>query len=126
MKKLLTVLVLATVLLFPASLLAQTIRYAYTSEQITVAGTAVGFTAGKLNVDRTSVANQTTFSVSCSGGGTACILRYTIDGTTPTTTLGHRAFHGDTISISGYGNNVQFRGIRETATSVILDVTYLR
>ncbi len=126
-KKIMAGLVLGVALLSPVAALAQITRYAYAYEQLTVSSTAVGFTASKVKSTTTAInqANQVVFSVNCASG-TTCILRYTIDGTTPTASVGLRALYGDTIKIDGYGNNTLFRGIRETSTDVKLDVAFLR
>jgi hypothetical protein len=71
------------------------------------------------------VANVTIFTVNCASG-TTCILRFTIDGTAPTSSTGLRALYGDTVSITGLNNNTLFRGIRETSTDVKIDVTFLK
>ncbi len=122
MRKLISTFVLLVALL-PVAVSAQVIRYAYTSEQLTVSNTAVGFTAAKLRQSPIQQANKVTFTVNCASG-TTCVLRFTIDGTTPTASLGLRALYGDTVTIEGFKNNLTFLGIRETSTDVKLDVTF--
>ena len=56
-------------------------------------------------------------------------IRWTTDGTTPTTTattgVGHHAVNGDNITIQGYENITKFRAINETASNGAgLRVTY--
>jgi hypothetical protein len=98
----------------------------YDSETLTIDNTTIGFTSAKItNIDpvATANANVAVFTVNCATG-TACILRFTIDGSTPTTSHGLRALYGDTVSITGHVAIVNFKSTRETSTSVIFDSTY--
>ena len=124
MKKILSILLVLAILVTPTLVYGQTIRFAYQFGQQTVSSTAVGFTTSKLR-SGSNQANVVVFTVNCASG-TTCVLRFTINGTTPTASLGMRALYGDTVSITGYSNNAAFRGIRETSTDVVLDVTYMR
>jgi hypothetical protein len=123
MKKI-SILVLIFALLTPTILTAQTVRFAYTFGQQTISSTATALTSTKVT-SGSNQANVVVFTVNCASG-TSCVLRFTIDGTTPTASLGLRALYGDTVSIIGYNNNKLFKGIRETSTDVIIDVVYLR
>lgn len=51
-------------------------------------------------------------------------IRFTLDGTTPTATVGHRADVYDQIELEGYHEVAGFRAIREGATSATVEVTY--
>ena len=53
-------------------------------------------------------------------------LRWTVDGTAPTTAVGHLAQPYDTIVIDGYENIKKFRAIRSTGSSSAIKVTYYR
>ena len=99
--------------------------YAY--ESLTVSNTSKGFTSTKLVDPTNSInsANYLMFTVNCASG-TTCILRFTVDGTTPTTAVGMRALYGDNVQIFGFKANKAFRGIRETSTDVLLDTTFYR
>lgn len=110
---------------FATSAAAQVLRYAYAHEQVTVSSTATSLTAGKVNASTINRAQLAIMTINCASG-TSCVLRFTIDGTTPTASLGLRALYGDTITISANSNIAGFKGIRETSTDVVLDVTYLR
>lgn len=89
-------------------------------EQITVANTAIGFTTTKITPNP--------------GGGSQAILatcrnetaeiRYTIDGTTPTTTVGTPIEALEVFYVSGHDSLVRFLAIRTTGTSATLDCTY--
>jgi hypothetical protein len=125
------VLILSLVGLFTAPTIAQqsTTRFffAYTYENLTIDNTAGGipFTSSKVT-STTGSANAVTFSIECSGGGTTCPFRMTIDGTTPTTSVGMRLDYGSIVTIYNRTSIIAFRGIREGATSAILNVTYLQ
>lgn len=52
--------------------------------------------------------------------------RYTLDGTAPTTALGHLLAIGQIVFIDGINNIRRFRAIRTTGSSADLRVTYFR
>jgi hypothetical protein len=101
-----------------ASLGAQAVSY-ITFEQVTIAGSSIGFTDAKV----------------ASGGGhvgatlASCRVetaevRYTVDGTTPTSTVGVPLEPGDLIDVTGNDLIRSFRAIRTTATSGQLSCHY--
>jgi hypothetical protein len=51
-------------------------------------------------------------------------LRYTVDGTVPTATIGHLLPIGASLELLGYDAIAGFQAIRTTATSAELHVTY--
>lgn len=51
-------------------------------------------------------------------------VRYTYDGTAPTTTVGHLLESGSAIIVEGPGNISKFKAIRTGGTSGTLKVTY--
>jgi len=53
-------------------------------------------------------------------------LRWTINGSSPTSTSGHKATDGDTISITGYDNLRNFRFLKVSGSDGSLQVTYER
>ena len=53
-------------------------------------------------------------------------FRWTIDGTAPTTTVGHLANAGSVIELANMSAMKAFRAIRTTSTSAELHVTYER
>lgn len=53
-------------------------------------------------------------------------IRYTLDGTAPTTSVGHLLEVGDTLTIQGRDNIVNFRAIRTGATSGTMMITFFR
>ncbi len=105
------------VLLVSVGLSAQSWSYG-AFEQITVAGTAIGFTASAITP--TTGGPQATVAV--------CYLetnevRYTVDGTTPTSTVGTIWSVGTTMTFVSHNVLMQFRAIR-TGSSGQLDCTY--
>lgn len=107
----LTALLLATVVSLSA--------YSYIDdEQITVAGTAIGFTATKL--DPVGGARQATIAV--------CILetadiRYRVNGSSPTSSVGMLVKSGSSFTITGHDQLLAFSAIR-TGSSATLSCTY--
>lgn len=91
-------------------------------EQLTVAGSSVGFTAatfGGAGIGRPAL--SATFLVETAP------IRFTLDGaTTPTSAVGQLANVGDIYIVWGSLNIQNFRAIRTTGTSALLDVTYAR
>lgn len=53
-------------------------------------------------------------------------IRMTIDGTTPTASVGMRIAAGDSVVVSGEGNVANLLMIREDGTNSSVSVTYLR
>jgi len=91
----------------------------YAFETITVAGTAIGFTAATASPAAQNDAQKRAF-VTLSGGS----IRYRYDGSDPTATVGHRLMHGDSIAVEGGVNIANFKAIREGDVSGTLSVTY--
>jgi hypothetical protein len=86
-------------------------------EQITVAGTAIGFTAARITP---AGLNQATVAI--------CRVRtaqisFTYDGTVPTSTVGTLLEVGDTLRLDGHDTLVRFLAIR-TGASGQLDCTF--
>ncbi len=83
-------------------------------ETVTVAGTAIGITAtGSEGV----VPHAAVITVE------AAQISFTVDGTTPTSTVGHLADPGDVITLAGRGEVMQFLAIRTGGVSGTLKVT---
>lgn len=89
-------------------------------EQITVAGTAIGFTAAK--IDGTGGAHPQATMAVCRNE--TAQIRYTTDGTTPTSTVGTQLEIGDWLGLTGYDQLSNFRAIRTGSTSGKLNCTY--
>lgn len=87
-------------------------------ETITVADTAIGFTASKLTSDPKP--KQVIITVETAR------FRYRLDGTAPTSTVGHLISPNASLVLEGYSQLNNFKGIRTTATSSKIQVTYLR
>lgn len=92
-------------------------------ETLTIADTAVGFTAGNISVvssDGTVKAGRAVFVLE--GGD----CRFTVDGTTPSTTVGTLVKAGSSVEITGVTNIANFRAIRTGSTSGTAYVSYYR
>ena len=124
-------LVLVLLILFPMVGRAQnnTTRFfvAYDHEELTVAGTAVGFTSSKVTSTSNTInsAELVTFSVTCASG-TTCPVRFLVDTGTPTSSIGQLVDTGSFVAVYGHVNIVNFRAIRTTSTSATLDAVYYR
>jgi hypothetical protein len=106
---------------------------AYTSERITDFSAAKGLTEGAYQVALTAqlefnrIRRAHSVMISVETGA----IRYTIDGTTPTTTAGTAVGHlgevGDVITITGFDNIKNFKAINAVAANnAALFVTYFR
>lgn len=90
----------------------------YSFEQLTVAATAVPFTATKI-----TPANLTPMTIAQCRLETAQI-RYSYDGTTPTSSVGILWEVGEYITFTQREDILNFKAIRTTSTSGQLDCTY--
>lgn len=94
---------------------------AFAHEKITVADTAIGFTAATYGVANKDSTRLTAF-VTVEGA----YMRYRYDGSNPTTLLGHLSSRGDSFKIEGSQNLKRFRAIAIGDNSASLFVTYER
>ena len=78
-------------------------------EAITVAGTAVGLTAATI-----VGSNKAVLTVEVAP------IRFTVDGTTPTASVGHLAQVGDVIKLDSEDELRKFRAIRTGASGTIM------
>ena len=92
-------------------------------ESITVSTTAIGFTAATITPS-TAAAPVPPAAFALATVETDQI-RWTADGTTPTSTVGHLANAGDVIELHGYENVRNFRAIRVT-TDATLKASFAR
>lgn len=111
MKKILSVIVLAAMLILPVSL------WAASYESITVADTAIGITSALLTP---------TLSIHPNTG--ICTLetaqvRFRLDGTDPTSSTGHLLNIGYILYITSKEDLMRFRAIRTGSTSGVLNCT---
>ena len=91
----------------------------YDYEAITVAGTAIGFTAAKLAVAGKEKAIRAWITAEDAD------IRYRIDGIDPTSTTGHLLSNGGVLEIEGITNLERFKAIAVSGT-VSLKVSYAR
>lgn len=93
-------------------------------EQISVAATAVGFTTTQYRNKASGGIDARIALVTLEGTAGTNDIRYTFDGTTPTTSVGHLLPAGQAIVVRGLGNITKFRAIRAGSTSGVISVTY--
>jgi len=83
---------------------------AINSEAITVSSTAIGITASLLSSGTTRAQKSEGLCTVESNQ-----IRYRVDGSNPTTSVGHVADPGDIIHLEGLSELVNFRAIRTSA-----------
>lgn len=88
-------------------------------ETITVANTAIGFTAAKLATAENRKHVYKAFITNATAQ-----IRFCYDGTDPTSTVGHLMEAGDSLVLEGLDNLSKFKAIRTGTTSGVLSVTY--
>jgi len=98
---------------------------AYAHEAITVDNTVggKGFTSTVVRAFNATTTVKTVASEVLVSAETA-EMRYTVDGTTVTSTVGHLLSIGDVVVIAGLSNIDNFRAIRTGGTSGVLRVTF--
>lgn len=96
-------------------------RDAIAFESITVSTTAIGPTAATIKVEQgvypgnvVSRSAETAFFTNESNA-----IRYRMDGTDPTASIGHAMASGDTLTVEGYDNIRRLRFIRQSADATI-------
>jgi len=92
-------------------------------EVVTVAATAIGFTASKLIPSSGIYKGMIAQEVFCTLE--TAPIRYTVDGTTPTTAIGHLVNIGDTLELYNPNMVNKFRAIRTTGTNGSLKCTFM-
>jgi hypothetical protein len=98
---------------------------AYDYEDVTIAGTSIGFTAAKLKpADKAYRADLVSVGIECPASS-PCDIRMTLDGvTTPTASVG-LLLEADTVfDLYGYDNLKNARFIRTGANSAVLHTIY--
>lgn len=94
---------------------------AYDFENLSVSTTAVGFTAARYDADTVS---PTVKAVVCYNDLQP--IRFRMDGTNPTSSVGHQLNDKDVVYIQGYDNISDFRAIRQGGTNSNLMCHFLR
>lgn len=89
-------------------------------ESITVGATAVGFTTATVAPATGRPASRAFVTAETAQ------MRYTYDGTTPTSSVGHILDIGDILVVEGISNVQAFKAIRVTSTSGTIKATYDR
>lgn len=88
-------------------------------EDITVSSTAIGCTTATIAPTTHGPAHRAFITTETDS------IRWTVDGTTPTSSKGHLSYAGEAIEIEGIANVAAFRAIRVT-TNATLRVSYAR
>lgn len=93
----------------------------FARETVTIDGTAggIGLTAATYAISQNGA--QGAFITNESGQ-----IRYTLDGTAPTTSVGHLLEVGDALTLNSADQVARFKGIRTGGTSGSLQVSYFR
>lgn len=91
-------------------------RPAENYEDITVSDTAIGITVSKMRVG-SKIATVAFISVEDAN------IRFTIDGTAPTTSKGHQLVDGQNLTLANPSDIRNFKAIRDDATDATLRVT---
>ena len=97
---------------------AEVFAGAYGTESITVSNTAIGFTAATRNPPTGNKPNKAVFTVETAQ------IRFTVDGTTPTSSVGFLGYIGDVVSINGEHDIKAFRAIRVSGTDATIQPIY--
>lgn len=87
-------------------------------ETVTVSTTAIGFTAATYAPSVTRKASYAIISVE------AQPIRYRVDGSNPTSAVGHPAVANDQLEVCGISAVTNFRAIRSGGTDSSLSVTF--
>lgn len=114
MKKILVALVICSFLAISSLAYAR----AYNTESITVSNTAIGFTSATISPERKTKPYKAVFTVETAA------IRFTVDGSTPTSSVGFLAQIGDIVTINGEGDIKNFRAIRTDATDAVIQPIY--
>jgi len=94
--------------------------FPYDFESITVANAAIGLTAAKLKPDSAPPPIAALLTLETAA------IRFRVDGTDPTASEGHLMSAGDQLTLSSINQLRKFRAFRDTDTSGVLKVTYIR
>jgi len=87
-------------------------------EQLTVSNTVKQLTAAIFQPQTYMKARKAMITVDDAA------IRFTTDGSTPTTLIGHSSGSGDVISLESADEIRHFKAIRSTGTDAIINVTY--
>lgn len=91
---------------------------AFNMETITVSNTVIGFTSSAYDPKTGAIVQRAVFTVE------GAQIRFAVDGTTPTTTVGFLGEIGDIITINGQHDIQTFRAVRITNTNAVIQPIY--
>lgn len=94
---------------------------AFASEILTIGATPISYTPGLIPIEPGGPdVHKAVFVVE------GAPIRVTLDGTTPTSSVGHLFNPGDVVTIDGEKDVKSFKAIRTTSTSASAYVTYFK
>lgn len=91
---------------------------AYGTESITVSNTVIGFTDATINPGTGNKPFKAVFTIETAQ------IRFTVDGTTPTTTVGFLGNINDVVTINGQHDIQAFKAIRTGSTDAVIQPIY--
>ena len=106
-----------------AGTFAEAAGEAYSTVIAPFGGTAAAFTNGNIQPDS---ADSKTWAKGLFATVSLGAIRFTFDGTTPTTSLGHALTNGDTLRLEGPSNVQNFKAIALAGGVAQLQTTFLR
>lgn len=86
------------------------------AEAMTISSSAVGFAAATLSKLQTAVLDAGYFDAVCVGTLETAAIRYTTEGTTPTSSVGHPLAVDQQLQVTGLASIQGWRGIRTTGS----------
>lgn len=92
----------------------------YTFDQITIDNTSGGKSITSANINASPKPKKVIITIETAQ------IRYTIDGTAPTSSVGHLCNPFDVIVLEGYSQIQNFKAIRAGGTSATISISYLR
>jgi hypothetical protein len=97
---------------------------AYDYDLVTADNTAGGVALTAAKVTPVGEAYRADMVEISNVGTDPCTVNYTVDGTAPTTGVGHPIVNGQSLEIYAYRNISRFKAIRLATNSGLLRVTY--
>lgn len=94
---------------------------AFNFEQLTISTAALSLTATEYTVDSSGTGEKAKRAIITVEDAQ---IRYTYDGTTPTSTVGHALNPFDVLTLVGSDNISNFKAIRKGSTNAKISITY--
>jgi hypothetical protein len=94
-------------------------------EQLTVSNSVKTLTEAEFKPKDATLRSAHTAMISLEGTAGTNDVRWTVDGTTPSSSVGHLLKAGDQVVVMGLGNLLKFKAIRAGSSDGILTISYL-